>query len=40
MRLYVIIQQLSDADISWGSAPTAFWLYVPASTFWGRFLSR
>ncbi|KAK8139407.1 hypothetical protein PG984_002787 [Apiospora sp. TS-2023a] len=31
VRLHVIIQQLSDSDVSWGSGPTAFWVIVEAN---------
>jgi len=30
MRLVIIIKELSNADVSWGSAPTAFWLIIEA----------
>ncbi|KAH8819336.1 hypothetical protein F5884DRAFT_717660 [Xylogone sp. PMI_703] len=30
LRLVVIIQQLSNADVSWGSGPTDFWLIIEA----------
>lgn len=32
MRLDIIIRELSDKDVSWGSAPTAFWLSVIPDT--------
>lgn len=28
LRLWIIIKELSNDDVSWGSAPTAFWLQV------------
>jgi hypothetical protein len=31
MRLVIVIQQLSSADVAWGAGPTAFWVIIEAN---------